>query len=229
MVETETMIKQFLRKTLNSVSPRVASVHKESPIELTAQNATRFLYFYEHMRTIQGITGDIVECGVGWGRSMLAISIAMQALNEKRMIYGFDSFEGFPEPTIEDLPGKAKRGHYKTRQDSVFKHFLNSGLSADFIAMNIRLVPGFFVDSLRQYHGEKVAMLHLDVDIYSSYKETLEFFYPKVVAGGIIAFDEYQSAEKYPGARKAIDEFFEGRPERIIKSNLLDRYYVVKE
>jgi hypothetical protein len=56
----------------------------------------------------------------------------------------------------------------------------------------------------------------------------LEFFYPKVAAGGIIAFDEYQSFEKYPGARKAIDEFFEGRREKIIKSSLLDRYYVVK-
>lgn len=180
------------------------------------------------MRAIQGITGDVVECGVGWGRSVLALSIAMQALNQKRVIHGFDSFEGFPEPTIEDLPGKAKRGHYKTRQASVIKHLLNSGLSEHFVASNIRLVAGFFVDSLPRYDGGKVAFLHLDVDIYSSYKETLEFFYPKVAAGGIIAFDEYQSFEKYPGARKAIDEFFEGRREKIIKSSLLDRYYVVK-
>jgi hypothetical protein len=126
---TESKIKQLLRKTLNKVSPQVSFARKEAPVTLTTDNAIRLLYFYEHMRAIYGITGDVVECGVGWGRSVLALSIAMQALNQKRVIHGFDSFEGFPEPTIEDLPGKAKRGHYKTRQASVIKHWLNSGLS----------------------------------------------------------------------------------------------------
>jgi hypothetical protein len=222
------MIKQLFKKMLNKVAPQAILVHKEAPVALTNHNALRLLYFYEHLRTIQGITGDVVECGVGWGRSVLALSIAMHALNQKRVIYGFDSFEGFPEPTKEDLPGKAVRGHYKTLQDSVIKHLLNSGLSEEFVASNIRLVPGFFVDSLPVYDGGGIALLHLDVDIYSSYKETLEFFFPKVVAGGIILFDEYQSTEKYPGARKAIDEFFDGRTEKINKSKLLDRYYVVK-
>jgi hypothetical protein len=222
------MIKQLFKKTLKKVAPQAIFGHKEAPVTLTSHNALRLLYFYEHLRTIQGITGDVVECGVGWGRSVLALSIAMQALNQKRVIYGFDSFEGFPEPTKEDLPGKAVRGHYKTRQDSVIKHLLNSGLSGEFVASNVRLVPGFFEDSLPNYDGGEVALLHLDVDIYSSYKETLEFFFPRVVAGGIILFDEYQSTEKYPGARKAIDEFFDGRKEKINKSKLLDRYYVVK-
>ena len=159
---------------------------------------------------------------------MLALSIAIQALKQKRIIHGFDSFDGFPEPSLEDLPGKARRGHYKTRQDSVIKYLINSGLDKDYVASNVMLVPGFFSDSLEKYKGGKIALLHLDVDIYSSYKETLEFFYPKMVTGGIIAFDEYQSIEKYPGARKAIDEFFNGRREKIVRSNLIDRYYVVK-
>ena len=50
-------------------------------------------------------------------------------------------------------------------------------------------------------------MLHLDCDLYESYKISLTNLYDKVVAGGIIMFDEYDD-QRWPGARRAIDEFF---------------------
>jgi hypothetical protein len=222
------MIGQIVRRTFGITPPTPSAVQKEQPIPLLAANGARLLYFYEHLKSLQHVDGTVVECGVGWGRSVLLLAICQLALGQDRQIFGFDSFEGFPDPSPEDLPGKARRGHYKTNHASVVSFLVNSGLDPAFVEARIKLIPGFFSESLPKYDGRPIALLHLDVDIYSSYKETLEYFYPLVAPGGVIAFDEYQSTEKYPGARKAIDEFFADRPERIRPSTIVDRYYTVK-
>ena len=66
------------------------------------------------------------------------------------------------------------------------------------------------------------------MDFYASYRCALEFLYPHVSKGGVVAFDEYGSST-WIGATQAIDEFFADRPERIVKSPVVDLYYVVKE
>ena len=61
------------------------------------------------------------------------------------------------------------------------------------------------------------SFLHLDVDLYQSYKDCLEFFYPKLLKGGIVTFDEYtvdyelkkKKGWSFSGAKTAIDEFVE--------------------
>ncbi len=216
------IFRQMLRMLRNPAN------EKKQSAKLSEYSARRMLYFYEHIRGIQQVEGAIVECGVGWGHSLLALAIALRALGQDRSIFGFDSFDGFPDPSPEDLPGKARRGHYKTNQESVIEFLINSGLPPKYISSHVSLVPGFFSDSLHKKDTGIIAFLHLDVDIYTSYKETLEFFYPRVSKGGIIAFDEYQSTTKYPGARKAIDEFFLGRREKICRSPMVDRFYTVK-
>ena len=147
---------------------------------------------------------------------------------KKRHIYGFDSFEGFPEPGKQDTPQKSglNKGQYATTEDEVKRYLVNSGVSLDFISDRITFVKGFFNETLITYSGIGIALLHLDVALYQSYKDCLETLYSKVVKGGIIAFDEYRETE-FNGATKAIDEFIEGK-ETIIKSSIIDRHYLVK-
>lgn len=207
------------------------AARKEEPIPLIKKNVHRLIYFYELLKKIQHIEGEIVECGVGWGRSLFIFASLGDFFLIERKYYGFDSFEGFPEPTDEDKTNlyDIRKGRYRSREESVIKYWLNSGMSEDFAARNIKLIKGFFSDSLTKYDGNQIALLNLDVDLYQSYKETLEYFYPKVIKGGIIAFDEYQATEKFPGARKAIDDYFSDKQEKPIKSETVDRYYIVKQ
>lgn len=201
------------------------------PVPFTTPVAVRLLYFYDILHQIRDIDGDVVECGVGWGRSFYMLCLCDRCFDKPRRYYGFDSFEGFPEPHPEDEPehrAYARKGHYRTRQDAVLKFLRNSGIDQAFLDSKMSLIPGFFEHTLEHYNGKQVAFLHLDVDLYQSYKETLEFFYPKIAPGGIIAFDEYQDTAKYPGAQKAIDEFFSGKPEKLEHSPRIDRYYTVK-
>ena len=75
----------------------------------------------------------------------------------------------------------------------------------------INFVKGFFPESFQNYNSDKIDFLHLDVDLYNSYKNCLEFFWKYLNKGSLVLFDEYKSKSdlyKWPGASKAIDEFF---------------------
>ena len=88
--------------------------------------------------------------------------------------------------------------------DLVIKNLKNNNISQKKLN-NIIFKKGFFPDSFNGFN-EKISFLHLDVDLYNSYKNCLDFFYPLLVNGGIITFDEYDNT-KWTGAKVAIDEF----------------------
>ncbi len=92
------------------------------------------------------------------------------------------------------------------------------------------LVKGFFEDTLDKYAVKKFSFVHLDCDLYEPYKICMEFFYPRMVKGGIILFDEYNDPV-YTKCNLAIDEFMAGKPEKqqyIERDNQL-KYYIKKE
>ena len=190
---------------------------------------SRFMHFEAMLRTIERTDGSIVECGVGPGRALFEFSVISTALDRTRHIYGYDTFDGLPDPISEDAAWNAhKGGFFSYSQEHVNDELLLAGLDQEFISTNITLVPGDFSQTLPRYRGGPIAFLHIDADIYVSYKVALESLYDHVVPGGIIAFDEYLDAQ-WPGATKAVDEFFAGRPEAIVKSSVTDKYYVLKK
>ncbi len=189
----------------------------------------RLLHFEQLLRRVEDVDGRIVECGVGPGRSIFAFSILTQTVTRSREIWGYDTFEGMPPPTVED--GEVNAGHegvwsYSRRRVSALLEF--NGVDRSFIENQIRFNAGKLEDTLPDYDGEPIAFLHLDVDFYSSYKVALEQLWPHVATGGVVAFDEYKMTI-WPGATQAIDEFFCSRQETLSKSALIDLYYVVKQ
>jgi predicted O-methyltransferase YrrM len=72
---------------------------------------------------------------------------------------------------------------------------------------NYALYKGTFPQDNSQYaEHEQFSLVHLDVDIYTSVRDCLQFFWPRMVAGGVIILDDY-NAPDCPGAKKAADEF----------------------
>ena len=65
----------------------------------------------------------------------------------------------------------------------------------------------------------KIALLHLDMDIYSSTKFALNKLYKKMSPNGIILSDDYSTVE---GATKAVDEFL--KKNKKLKLNKLKFY-----
>ena len=196
--------------------------------EMSRNNARRFLHFEMLLKEVEAIDGRIVECGVGSGRSLFAFSIISQYVTKPRVIVGFDTFEGIPPPTAEDGEGNAhKTGWWRHPMEDVLQLLQYNGLSQSFIKERISFHRGLFEDTLPEYDGAPIALLHLDIDFYESYRTALRELWPHVAPGGIVAFDEYRKPV-FPGATKAVDEFFANRSERPVKSEVVDLYYVVK-
>lgn len=165
------------------------------------------------LRGVEGVSGDIVECGVGSGASLGTMAWLLDRMGAARQIHAFDSYQGFPEGSDKDAAG------FSPDKKTIYRQF-----TVDFVKANVTLrndgdpapseriayVEGFFPDSFARYVGGPVALLHVDVDLYQSYADTLEFFVPRMAPGGLILFDEYDrgtDATKWPGAKRAVDEF----------------------
>jgi hypothetical protein len=133
----------------------------------------------------------------------------------EKQFYACDSFQGFPEEQV----GRVDVGFLR-RLGNLRKKFKLAGdtphrLRNIFAAFGVKGEPviGYFSDTLPLLEHRPLCFIHLDCDIYSSYKECLDRLYKSLVPGGIVAFDEYRS-RKWPGAERAVDEFFDARPEK---------------
>jgi len=124
-----------------------------------------------------------------------------------RTVYLFDTFTGLPRVSDYDLH------HEGDFSDTSLQHVL--GVLAPFDESTYGLCPGLFpVETGPIIEGEKFSLVHIDCDIYRSVKDSLEFFYPRMVVGGIIVADDY-AEPACPGAKKAVDEFLADKPEEI--------------
>ena len=124
---------------------------------------------YEAMSLQHGL---ILEFGVRHGTS-----IRQLASLTSKPIYGFDSFEGLPEDWHQE-----SKEVYSTK-GKIPK-----------VPTHVTLIPGWFNQTLPLFlekHGEDVALINIDCDIYSSTKTVLDLLSPRIKKGTIIVFDEY--------------------------------------
>jgi len=196
---------------------------------LDVKRARKFAYQTRLMDRIHDVPGDIVECGVFRGYSLLSFLYLLSFSGQDRRVWGFDSFEGLPAPTAEDVsPRQPRKGQLAMPVDQVRNMLNRSGLDGDYVSRTVQLVPGFFEKTLPTADVQ-IALLHVDADLYKSTLTVLECLYPRVASGGVIAFDEYmESQTKWPGAAKAIEEFFGGPPPGLQYDARADKYFVVK-
>lgn len=188
----------------------------------------RIMYFRDQIESVANVKGDIVECGVSIGHGALLFLLLSEYLNVERTYYGFDSFEGFPDPIEKDEATPITgRDYWANPSETVLRVLRDGRVPEDKIKNQVRLIKGWFNETLAKYDGN-IALLHLDCDLYESYKICLESLYDKVSQGGIIMFDEYLDT-RWPGATKAIDGFFSDKPEHVQAHEKCHWKYYVKK
>ena len=162
------------------------------------------------------IDGCFVECGVARGGCSAIMAMVANENKSGRKVWLFDSFEGLPEPTIEDEPNIEKNPVKDKSSDVLQKGYclgtyeevhrlLFSTLRLD--KENIFMVEGWVQDTLPKNKDKmgEISFLRIDVDWYESTKCCLENLYDNVIAGGYIFIDDYSLA----GCKKAVDEFLQ--------------------
>ena len=150
------------------------------------------------------LPGDFAECGVWKGGTALMLARVLDGRTDKTL-YLFDSFEGLPELDREK-DSWFQKGQYSAGSVTAVEDLLR-----DFQRIvNIR--PGWIPETFNGLENRRYAFVHIDVDIYQSNLDCCKYFYPHMVPGGVMLFDEYAFAAA-AGEKQAVDEFFANKPE----------------
>lgn len=186
--------------------------HQEQAIEELV-NAVMYTYEAE-------VEGDVVEFGVATGSTAVAIASGMAACHhyslrgsvKAKRLHLFDSFKGLPEEEVDTAAPHVQSGAWR-------KGKCNAGYSAEKILALVtdRVVTGLDASSVQIYEGwfaqtvegfcEKVAMVHVDCDLYSSTVDCLGplFARGQIRGGCVLMFDDWNCNRADPehGERRA--------------------------
>jgi len=168
------------------------------------------------------IPGDFVECGVWKGGSCMLMAMALEKFGDReRKIYLYDTYEGMPKPTEEDIiswNGRSVLEKWEEDKSGKKDNFGSWAVGLDEVKENISrinyprtnliFVPGDVAETLKKVKPENISLLRLDTDWYASTVEELETLYPLLVEKGVLIIDDYGH---FDGARKAVDEYFQNR------------------
>lgn len=182
------------RAVLNAIR----SARRERESLLSANEA---FHLYSVARAQAGLPGVMAEVGVYQGCSAKIISLASGG----KPLYLFDTFEGLPPP------GRSEAGHLAKNQYSGALPNVQTFLRDH---DNIVFYPGFFPQSTEGLAEERFSFVHLDVDLKSSTRAGLDYFYPRMVPGGIIMTHDYSYLD---GVRDAFTEFAQDHGATVIE------------
>jgi len=208
-------------------------------------NILNTLYWFDIAKVIEKVDGVIVECGVGRARSLINLIVTFNLYSNfkgfsKRKIFAFDSFEGFCEPSVHDISirnpqkgqwARSPKNEFEYNEENIIKVIKSAGLIEE--VKDVSFIKGFFQETTKQF-DDKIALLHLDGDLYESIISPLNNLSKHVVSGGVILFDDFiledpeQNNERWPGARKAFYEFISKNNSYEIKTTVRGNPYLIK-
>jgi hypothetical protein len=165
----------------------------------------------ELYKSIIDLPGTIAEFGVYKATSLIRW-LSLREIFETtstRKIIGFDAFGSFPTEGLNKVNsdlnfvqnfekgGGDGLSIEETKSILKFKEFTNYEL----INGDVRdSLPNF----LKKNNSERFSLIHLDMDVYEPTAFVLENLYERLVIGGLIIVDDYNTVE---GATIAVDEF----------------------
>ena len=196
------------------------------PKYIKRQNLTRLLVLYEIFKRVVNVKGSVVECGVFQGFGLMTwakLSAILEPNNLTRRIYGFDSFDGFPEVSDEDKSKfslHVKEGDLFANSKAELEELAKINDSTRFLGHvpKVQLIEGDAVKTIPEFLDQQphilVSLLFMDFDLYEPTRIALENFVPRMPKGAIIAFDELDNP-LWPGETLAMLEHHVKRPLQI--------------
>jgi O-methyltransferase len=203
------------------VEPWVAEIiAKVRPFTMTSSERISALCHAIRYVARSNIPGDIVECGVWRGGSMMAAAMTLLSEQKTRILHLYDTFEGMPPPSPIDraikMSGKPASEilEQTDKSSSVFWAYATLGEvqvnleSTGYPRDLVHFIKGRVEQTLPQTAPGKISVLRLDTDWYESTKWELIHLYPRLAVGGVLIIDDYGFWE---GAQKATDEYIRER------------------
>ena len=148
--------------------------------------------------------GDYIELGTHWG---LMARVIYKLMDPTKNLFLLDTFEGFVESDLQVekqiYANDWHVGNFHPTSTELVGNYVGDGK----IPANLQLKKGWFPDTFAGLENKRWRFVHVDFDLYQPIKRALELCWPNVVPGGVLVVHDY-GCFGFPGAKKAVDEFF---------------------
>ena len=137
-------------------------------------------------------SGHVIEVGVWRGGTGCLLATRAQALNKNVRTFLCDTFRGVVKA------GEHDNVYHGGEHADTSKQLVET-LASDLGLHNVTVLDGIFPEETGHQIGDdvKFALCHIDVDVYQSAKDTVDWIWPRLQSGGVIVFDDYG----FPNAR----------------------------
>lgn len=152
------------------------------------------LVLFKCLQSTSYVPGDVAELGVWRGGSAALLA----EYKGDRVLHLFDTFTGMPVVSEFD---QLKAGDFGDTSLKAVKELLGG-------FAGVRFHPGVFPQTTEGLDALRFSFVHLDGDLYESTRDGLEWFWPRLNAGGLILLDDV-GRDDCQGVRKALLEFYE--------------------
>jgi len=204
---------------LEDLTPsEVRIVESVKPYTLTSEERIAALLNAVRYITEHKIPGNIAECGVWRGGSMMVVARALMLYGDcDRHLYLYDTFEGMSAPTQRDKSLDGESAESLLNRDpegtGIWCHALLEDVRANLLSTGypedkIHFIKGKVEETLPATLPDRLALLRLDTDWYESTKHELIHLFPLLNPRGVLIIDDYGH---WQGARQATDEYFSER------------------
>lgn len=157
--------------------------------------------------------GSIIEVGAWRGGSGALLATRARRLGLTDRVYLCDTFTGLVKIGPKDshcTTGLLSDTSLDLVEDLVYRR-----LSLD----NVTILQGIFPnDTGAAVENERFRLCHVDVDVYQSAKDVVEWIWDRLVPGGIVVFDDY-GFRSCDGVTRYVNEQM-AAPDRIVLHNL---------
>lgn len=132
---------------------------------------------------LESIEGDFLEVGVWRGGSGCLLAMADQ--RQGRKVFLADTFTGVVKAGAHDTNYSGGE-HADTVGDLVVELAERCQ-----VADKVCVLVGMFPESNAELVSDKLALVHIDVDVFESARDVLLWAAPRLVRGGVVVFDDY--------------------------------------
>ncbi|WP_303905170.1 TylF/MycF/NovP-related O-methyltransferase [Thiohalomonas denitrificans] len=162
----------------------------------------RTYVLHQLIRRASRLVGDVAECGVYQGGSAHVIASTLARNASPARLDLFDTFEGVPSIAVAARDYHAPGSFSNTSLERV-KERLSEHLP------RCRFYAGLIPNTFAQVREDaQYSLANIDVDLYPTNRACCEWFWPRMVPGGVMLFNDYGFYPYRHSTRRAVDEFF---------------------
>jgi hypothetical protein len=215
----------LLKRLISGVELRVLKYYKRNPNEKAGLEIVKDLYskeasslsillsrakpvlfspgellnLWQQATLLKNHGGAFAEVGAFEGDSA---EIVCRTKGDQRF-YIFEAFVGLPAPA-HGIDDRFCQGMFASGEQQLRRRLQPYP--------NTTVIAGYFPETANCVLHERFSYVHIDVDLYDSTYAALNFFYPRLLAGGRIIAHDYGQSE---GVWRAVDEFLADKDESV--------------